>query len=363
MYILLGIALGIFFVFMPIFYAIFGIEVALIITGILAIIIGGIIIKIGLKKSNLIQDRNKMTKNILKKDIPEKFKSMYRYVYDNYGATIENYRKKLLIRIIIASIFLLITGILYITIINEFNIKTRFERKSVFYIFIPAFLYMTFIYKKYNYKYQKEYKENIVKNFISILPYKFSYKNIENNILQQYYDDANFTNIKYKKFISNDYLEGMANNVNVQISDIVLEENVYKGIFSVSMINQILPQEVRIKTKKSINKYENDKVEVDDMRFAKYFDVFSKSKVLALEILTHDVMEEMVQYFETNKINFEIVMKENRIYIRYNIGDIFEGEVLRKSTNIKSLWIFYNMTRFTIELAVKMNTILEEKEI
>ena len=32
MYILLGIVLGIFFVFMPIFYAIFGIEVALIIT-------------------------------------------------------------------------------------------------------------------------------------------------------------------------------------------------------------------------------------------------------------------------------------------------------------------------------------------
>lgn len=363
MYILLGIALISFFIFMPICYTFLGIEITLIIMCILAVFIGIIIIKIGLKKSDLIQDRNKTTQKILKKSISEKFKSMYQYVYENYAIEIEKDRKKLLIRIIIAIIFLIITSMLYIEIITKFNIKTRGSRKMLFYIFIPAFVYMGLIYKKYNARYQEKYKENIVKNFISILPYQFNYRNIENNILQKYYDDASFTNIKYNKFISNDYLEGLYNNISIQISDVTLEENVYKGVFSVSIINQILPEEVKIKTKKNINKYEKYNVEVDNNIFAKYFDVFSKSKVLTLEILTHDVMEEMVQYFETNKINFEIVMKENRIYIRYNIGDIFEGEVLRKSTNIKSLWIFYNMTRFTIELAIKINKILEEKEV
>ena len=363
MYILLVIAFISLFILMPICYTFFGIKVALILIGILAFFTGATIIKIGLKKSDLIQDRNKATKKILKKAIPEKFKSMHQYICENYGKDIEKDRKKLLVRIIISIVFLTITGIVYMIIITKFNIKTRGSRSIVFYIFIPVFIYMGYIYKKYNSKYQKEFKEKVVKNFIEIMPYQLSYSNVENNTLQKYYDDANFSNVKYDKFISNDYLEGMVDNINIQISDIVLEENVYKGIFSVSMINQILPQEVRIKTKKPINKYENDKVEVDDIRFEKYFDVFSKSKILALEILTHDVMEEMVQYFETNKGDFEIVMKENRIYIRYNIGDIFEGEVLRKSTNIKSLWIFYNMVRFTIELAIKINKILEKNEV
>lgn len=46
-----------------------------------------------------------------------------------------------------------------------------------------------------------------------------------------------------------------------------------------------------------------------------------------MQILTHDIMEDMVQFYNNCGINFEIVIRENRIYIRYNIGDIFEGKV------------------------------------
>ena len=363
MYILLALMFVSIFLFTPLIYFFFGIGVAVTEVVLCSICVVWIIVIITFKKSGLVQNRNKMTKNILKSAISENFKSMYKYVYDNYGASLEKYRKNILLHTLISVFLMFLTGILYFIIMIKFEIMSKFSRETLLYIFIPSLIYMVYTDLKYSRKYQKEFKEKVVKNFIEIMPYQLSYSNVENNTLQKYYDDAKFTDVKYENFVSNDYLEGFVNDINIQISDVVLEKDVFKGIFSVSLISQILPEEVRIKTKRYINKYEKEKVEVDNDIFAKYFDVFSKSKVLALEILTHDVMEEMVQYFETNKINFEIVMKENRIYIRYNIGDIFEGEVLRKSTNIKSLWIFYNMTRFTIELAVKMNTILEEKEI
>ena len=63
---------------------------------------------------------------------------------------------------------------------------------------------------------------------------------------------------------------------------------------------------------------------MDSKEFEKYFDVYSNSDIITMEILTHDIMEELVQFYDKYKIKFEIVIKNYNIYIRFDTGAVFE---------------------------------------
>ena len=82
-----------------------------------------------------------------------------------------------------------------------------------------------------------------------------------------------------------------------------------------------------------------------------------------MQILTHDIMEELVQFYNTYKIEFEIIVKNNNIYIRFNTGVMFEPNILKKANSINTLWIYYNVLRFTINVTEKINKELKDLEV
>ena len=131
-----------------------------------------------------------------------------------------------------------------------------------------------------------------------------TYKNIRNTNLEKSYIDAQFQNVSYDKFESEDYITGYINGVSIEMSDVLLkkftrsenEETVYTCIFSYSNISKNVHQEIRLRNNKNPSKIEKNKVELDSE-------------------------------------DFEIVIKENKIYIRYEVGDIFERKIFTKSTN------------------------------
>ena len=49
---------------------------------------------------------------------------------------------------------------------------------------------------------------------------------------------------------------------------------------------------------------------MDSKEFEKYFDIFTEDRILAMRILTHDVMETMVQFY--SKLKYEVVLCGNR---------------------------------------------------
>lgn len=311
-------------------------------------------------------DKDKMIKGISKKEIPEDFKLLYRMIVDKYSYELEYYRKELVKRLIVTVILFIGTSIIYISSIYMLG-----NNNSLLgYMFVPVLLYLLYIYKKYNKKYQKTYKDIVINEFLDSLPYRLNYNNRENSKLIKYFFNANFINTDYCTFSSDDYISGYAKKIWIEISDIKILKQFRKGkqvhwtgIMSYSKINKNIHGEVRIKRNKLIKKSNNTRIALDSGEFEKKFDVFANSRILAMEILTHDVMEEIIQFINSHTIDFEIVIKENKIFIKYEVGDIFEGKILSKSTNIKSLWVCYNVINFIINLTTKINKILEEKEV
>ena len=127
-------------------------------------------------------------------------------------------------------------------------------------------------------------------------------------------------------------------------------------------MNNRVYDEVTIKTNKVLFKDTNI-VEMDSSEFEKYFDVYSNSNILSMEILTHDIMEELVNFYVKYKIKFEIVIKNNNIYIRFDTGSMFEPNILRKSNDINTLWVYYSILNFVTNFSFKINKLLKDVEV
>ena len=82
-----------------------------------------------------------------------------------------------------------------------------------------------------------------------------------------------------------------------------------------------------------------------------------------MEILTHDIMEELVNFYVKYKIKFEIVIKNNNIYIRFDTGSMFEPNILRKSNDINTLWVYYSILNFVTNFSFKINKLLKDVEV
>lgn len=341
-----------------------GMKIGILLLSLLIIITSAIIIKTVV--NSIKTTDNKWKKQMAKQKESAEFETIYKYIKTNYTIELEKLRRKLAIRCVIAGILLIVS------LIAEGIIAYKTEMPALGVIGIAlAITYATYGWAKYNKEYQNKYKKSVIKNFIQTMNSSLKYENIENAKLYQYYQDAQFQNIYYNNFKSNDYISGYIDTAFIEISDVLLKkktsekegDTVYTCVFSYSKINKSIPKEIRIRNDRKSKPIQENRVELDSDEFEKYFDVFCDSQILAMEVLTHDIMEDMIQMYNNCGVNFEVVIKENKIYIRYEVGDIFEGRVFKKSTNEKSLWICYNTLKFAINLTSKVNKVLEEKDV
>ena len=242
----------------------------------------------------------------------------------------------------------------------------------IYVIFLPTVFYYLYKYKNYNGIYTNSYKEIIIKNFIENINSNLTYSPNGKNELLNNYLDANFDNRSFNKFVTDDYIIGSnEDGMLIELCNISLEnmsarnellDLIYEGIFSTSFLNNRVYDEVTIKTNKVLFKDTNI-VEMDSSEFEKYFDVYSNSNILSMEILTHDIMEELVNFYVKYKIKFEIVIKNNNIYIRFDTGSMFEPNILRKSNDINTLWVYYSILNFVTNFSFKINKLLKDVEV
>ena len=187
------------------------------------------------------------------------------------------------------------------------------------------------------------------------------------------YLDAEFEDKNFNNFATDDYIEGYnKDDIYIEMCNFSLENVnnnneflnlIDEGIFSNTKLNKYLPYEIRIKNNELIVESKNNKVQMDNKEFEKYFSVYCNSNILAMEILTHDVMEEIINFYEKYNIKFEIVIKNNNIYVRFNTGVMFEPNIFKKSNDINTLWIYYNVLLFVTGITAIINEILADLEI
>lgn len=345
-------------------------------------LIFGIIVIISLvltliANSDDIQPREKWNKNIIKyKSIDSDFDKIYSSIYNENIKKIRKYKNKSMVtEVIFKILFFILFNFHFVyfmlsMIYDENFFASLLLKSNNILVFIVEMVILSFAYEKaYKYReiYVNIYKEKVIKKLIEAIDKNLIYQNTDNNNLEKYFKEADFYKTSDSAFFSNDYINGNVNGINIQISDAKLGKDQlkisYKGLFSFCKINKKIPFEIRITNNKIESMVKGSKVNLDSLEFEKYFDVFCEYNIFAVRLLTHDVMEEMIAFYEKIGLDFEIVIREDNIYIKFDVQDVFEPEVFRNTMNKNTLWIFYSIIKFAVTFTQKMNKILDEFDV
>lgn len=184
-------------------------------------------------------------------------------------------------------------------------------------------------YKPYM-EYRKLFKQKIIKPIL---------ESFNENL--KYYPDSGFSTREYNDFkaekfdifISEDILKGNINNIGVKIGEVLTERvtydkdygekeiKVFEGLFAKIEIPKQFETEIYIR-KQFQQDLNNMKIEMDAGEFNDVFHIYSPDKTKAFEVLTSDFMELLLDFRKKIKIEYDITLKDNIIYIRFHTGKI-----------------------------------------
>lgn len=226
---------------------------------------------------------------------------------------------------------------------------------------------------KYNLKYKEIVINKIMKNFYDNLEY-FPQKSMPEYI----YKEGGY-NEYYNRYKSEDYFEAQIDNkYSIQMAEILTqEEETYKdsdgdtetrlitkfyGLFAKIEVNKSINSELKImQNGQIINK---NRLNMDSSEFEKYFDVQASNKIVGMQLLTSDVMEELVEFRNKTNMRYDIFINNNEMYLRFHSGGMFEAGKLKNGVLDKEiLKKYFYMLNFTYNLSKKLISVIDETQI
>lgn len=296
----------------------------------------------------------------------ENFEKVYQELYRGNIGNLEVMRKQARWRLVIQYIIPLIIFILGVS--NNVN---------TFPIAFIILIALIFINSKYISKYKNTYKSEIVANFIKLIDNKLVYKPRGEELfsMESDYREACFDNETFNRFYSDDYIEGFLNNeFFTKMADLHIQHHVksgkhshthevFQGIFIQTECNKDIGTYIKISKNKLKIFGQRDRVEMDSQEFEKYFDIYSKNKILTMQLLTSDVMTTLVDFYNKYNIEYEIVIRNNKIYMRFFTGAMFEPKIFGSSMDKKLLFSYYCILKFIVDVTKEVNKALQEIEI
>ena len=195
---------------------------------------------------------------------------------------------------------------------------------------------------KLNYDYNLGFKESDYIN--SKLPEKFDifhsrdsiYGNIDENI------DFKMSYIStYKKECS--IIDGETHTETIET---------FKGIFGCANISKNIKAEVIIDLNDFKRKYNLNRIELESIEFEKAFDCFSDNKIVALQILTTDVIEQINELCSIFKNSIQIRIFNNMIFYRISLEEVFlppKFKNILDRNRLKKIYDAINISKNIIE--------------
>lgn len=294
------------------------------------------------------------------------FNKIYEEVLENSKDELEKLRKNTFCRAILCIIIMMILYFIGYKSKNEYALSLA--------LILGIVMVSVIILTSPEQKYRQVYKEKVIKKFI-----KSYNENLEFNymigIMRAVYDEAEFE--KYNTYSSEDLIRGVINNHKISMSEVrtanryeskdgTSEKVIFHGLFAVSEFNNAFNGSIRISSDNGLVDQifkDKNRIEMDSSEFEKYFEVIADDKIQAMQVLTSDIMNMMIEFREKNKIKFDIVIKSNKIYIRFKTGSVFEGNILKSSVNFNTLKKVFDIINFTFDITRALIKAVEETEI
>lgn len=120
-----------------------------------------------------------------------------------------------------------------------------------------------------------------------------------------------------------------------------------------------------IKVKKNgFNLFGNkNRVKMDMSEFEKVFDVESDDKIKAMQLLTSDVMYDMLDIVKKYKTKFEMYIVNDVMHIRFHTGAMFEPEIFGKAMQLDNLKKYFDLTTMVQKVVTDICNVVIETEI
>lgn len=294
------------------------------------------------------------------------FNEIYAEVLRTSKEDLEKLRKKCFRRIlgcIILFIFSFVIGL-----------QVQGEAVMVISAVICIFLAVILIFGPAN-AYQKMYKETVVMKFIQEYDENLQFW-YERGIPRSTYIEGGFEN--FDDYHSEDLIIGKIDGHEMMIAEVHTEtestdseghtthSTVFHGLFGMSKLNTAYHGMIKIHADKGIlgKIFQNkQRIEMDSSEFEKYFDVIADDKIQAMQILTSDVMDKMLDFIKTSKIKYELTIRDDKLYIRFKTGGMFEGNVFKSSVDFDTLKKVYDVINFTFDITRTLVKVTEETEL
>lgn len=322
----------------------------------------------------------------------EKFEQIYSKIVENNFEDLEISRfkaKNETIRNITIIIILIIIGF----VLHSFLYKTFYPNDEIadfivfIYIVIAFLIYIKATPKGQNSKitqYKNDFKTKVVKALLDSFEENINYYPCK-GISSSSYIDAEFE--KYDRYSSEDLMQGiLKNNCNFSMSEVLTEyettdkngniqyHTLFCGIlskvetpkpFNASLYLRKDRKDKNILARTFSSKLPFDKlrVELDSQEFEKIFDVYCSDKIIAMQLLTADIMQLLIEFQKAMNMEYEITIKNSLIYIRFMSGEMFEtANVMKSSLDKSTLYKYYRMLDFTFTLTDKLIQLIKDTE-
>ena len=217
--------------------------------------------------------------------------------------------------------------------------------------------------KKLNSDYKEKVVSKLLENFIEELDY-VPLKGMPKSI----YNESEYDN-HYDLYRSEDYFEGKINNQKIIMSDLIVEEEVeeknkdgeeethirtvFKGFFGKIDLNKAINSDLIIRNSYGLSFTKNKKVEMDSYDFEERFNVYSDNNIVAMQLLTADIQEDILELYNKYKIRFYLHIKNDKLYVLFETDNMFELFYDKKNPNI-ALEKYFAVMTFVYKLVSKI---------
>ena len=293
-----------------------------------------------------------------------KFNDIYQNIYKECQEPLENSRKQTIKKAVMIFVLLLILGIILSKILENP-------------MFIIIFLFLGFLIAITSGKksqYNAMFKEKVIKTFVREYSDQLEYKQ-NGGVTPSVYVQGEFES--FDRYSAEDGIRGILEEYyTINMSEVHTEREsrdedgrktystVFRGLFAQVEFDKFVPGAIKIRRNRNkLFGNSNSRIEMDSGEFEKIYDIYAQDKIIAMQLFTADIIQMFIDFKERNKITPELTIKGNRLYIRFQTGDIFEAKVLKKALDYETLYKYYDTIEFTMGITRKLLKNISETEI
>ena len=130
----------------------------------------------------------------------------------------------------------------------------------------------------------------------------------------------------------------------------------YRGVYGFAQIKYIAQNFIYVAPDRKINRFQDERVELEMAEFENDFDVFADNKIYLMKVFKPNVIEEFAKLKEKGIKKLELIINRNMIYFRYAVADIFKPPVRKDVLDEEVILSYVNTIEGPLEI---INTIEE----